>query len=76
MSKDLEACYRAFGARIEHIRTTLDLTQHDLAKKLGMSRGSLANIEVGRQRVLLHTVEQFAKALGTTPQNLMKGIWP
>lgn len=76
MRKDLESCYRAFGARVEQIRDALGLTQHELAKRLKLSRGSLANIETGRQRVLLHTVEDFAKALGTTPRGLMKGLWP
>lgn len=74
-SKTLEACYRAFGARIEQIRGVLDLTQHDLSKRMKLSRGSIANIETGRQRVLLHQVGDFAKALGTTERNLMKGIW-
>lgn len=75
MTKDMESCYRAFGARVEQIRDALGLTQQELAKRLKLSRGSLANIETGRQRVLLHTVEEIAKALGTKPIVLMKGIW-
>jgi transcriptional regulator with XRE-family HTH domain len=76
MAEQLEACYRAFGARVEQIRKVLGLTQEDLAKRVKLSRGSVANIETGRQRVLLHDVETFAEALGTTARGLMKGIWP
>lgn len=32
-------------------------------------------LEIGRQRFLLDGVEDFARALGTTPKHLLKGIW-
>ncbi len=38
-------------------------------------RASIANIEAGRQRILLHDVETLAKAFGTTPRALLKGMW-
>ena len=53
----------------------LGLDQGTLAKRVGMTRTSLTNIEAGRQRVQLHQVEQMAEALGTTAKNLMRGIW-
>lgn len=76
MTKEVEPCYRALGARIEHIRTTLGLTQLELAKRLKLSRATIANIETGRQRVLMHTCDEIATALGTTTRGLMKGVWP
>lgn len=75
MTKPVEPIYQAFGARIVMLRDTLDVTQEELATRTGMSRASIANIEVGRQRVYTHQVAMFAKALGTTPRNLLKGIW-
>jgi transcriptional regulator with XRE-family HTH domain len=75
MSKPIEACHQALGARIRLMREMLGLTQHDLAKRVNMTRPSIANIEVGRQRFLLNTVDDFARALGTSPKHLMKGIW-
>lgn len=42
---------------------------------VGYTRTSLVNIEAGRQRLPMHQVEEIAKALGTTPRNLLKGIW-
>ena len=76
MTKEIEPCYRALGARIEHIRKVLGLTQHDLAARLKLTRASIANIETGRQRVLMHTCDEIAAALGTTTRGLMKGVWP
>lgn len=75
MSKPIESCHIGVGLRIRIIREALDMTQGDLAKRVGLTRVSVTNIEIGRQRLLLHTVEQFAKALGTTPKNLLRGVW-
>lgn len=73
--KPIEACYRLFGLKVEQIRSTLGWTQHELAKKVGLTRASIANIEAGNQRVLLYDVERFAMAFGTTPKQLLRGLW-
>jgi transcriptional regulator with XRE-family HTH domain len=57
------------------MRDVLGITQQELAERTGMSRGSIANIETGRQRILLHDVETLARALGSSPKALMRGIW-
>ena len=75
MSAAIEAVHQQVGLRIRSIRETLGVTQLDLAKRVGLTRTSLNNIEAGRQRLLLHGVEAFARALGTTPRQLLKGIW-
>lgn len=75
MSKPIEPVYRMAGAKIEQFRKLLGLTQEDLAQKVNFSRGSIANIETGKQRLLLHDVEVFAAAFGTSPKNLLRGIW-
>lgn len=75
MPKPIEACHVAFGARVRLMRETLGLQQEELAKRVGLKRASIANIELGRQRLMLDSVEDFAKALGTTPKHLLKGIW-
>ena len=72
---EIEPCYRALGARVQMIRQTLDMSQGELAKRIGYTRTSIVNIEAGRQRVPMHQVEEIAKALATTPRNLLKGIW-
>lgn len=75
MGKPIEACHQAIGVRIRLMRETLGLSQEELAKRVGYKRVSVTNVETGRQRLLLHTVEDFAKALGTTPKQLLKGVW-
>lgn len=74
-TKLIEPVYRQFGAKVESLRTVLGWSQLDLSKKVGLTRGSIANIETGRQRVLLADVERFAAAFQTAPKQLMRGIW-
>lgn len=64
----IEACHQAVGARVRMIRETLGLSQDDLSKRTRLDRTSITNIEIGRQRLLLQTVEELARALGTTPR--------
>jgi transcriptional regulator with XRE-family HTH domain len=74
--KQMQPVYRLLGAKIEQIRTTLGMSQEDLSKRIGtLNRPSIANIEAGRQRVLLHDVEAFAAAFGISPKQLLRGIW-
>jgi len=63
--------YSAVGERIRARRKTLGLTQVQLAPRLGMSRASLANIETGRQAVLIHQLYLVAEALGVLPTDLL-----
>jgi len=58
-----EAIYRAFGKAVATRRKKLELTQSDLAGRVGISRASVANIESGRQSVLLHHLYALASAL-------------
>lgn len=75
MSKPIEACHISVGVRIRMIRETLGMSQADLAKRVGLQRVSVTNTEIGRQRLLLDSIERYATALGTTPKHLLKGIW-
>jgi transcriptional regulator with XRE-family HTH domain len=60
------AIYKAFGRAVATRRRELDLTQSELAARVRMSRASVANIESGRQSVLLHHVYGLAEALEIT----------
>jgi transcriptional regulator with XRE-family HTH domain len=55
--------YSALGKSVAIRRKSLGLTQSDIATKIGISRASIANIEAGRQKVLLHQVYLLAAAL-------------
>ena len=63
------------GAKVAQLREALGWTQADLAKRIALTRTSVANIEAGRQRVLLHDVEKISAAFQTTPKALLRGIW-
>lgn len=60
---DERAIYGTLGQALLVRRKRLGLTQAQVAKKIGVSRESIANIEAGRQRVLLHHVYGLMRAL-------------
>lgn len=60
---DTAHIYRNLGIRIRELRKSLRQTQDQLAKQVGISRASLANIEAGRQQVLVHHLFALASAL-------------
>lgn len=70
-----EPVYKKLGHRIRMMRCGLGMTQGSYAKKVGLNRTSIVNIEAGRQRILLHQVRKFAAALGIIPAALIRGIW-
>jgi transcriptional regulator with XRE-family HTH domain len=55
--------YEELGSMIAARRGQQGLKQAQVAQLIGMSRAALANIEVGRQRVLVHQICQIAEAL-------------
>lgn len=58
-----DALYLAVGKAIAVRRDELNLTQQTLADAVGLSRASLANIETGRQKILLHYLYRIAAVL-------------
>jgi len=60
---DSKTLYTEVGRRAAARRHVLGRTQVEVAEKMGLSRASLANIEVGRQSLLLHQVYALAAAL-------------
>ena len=52
------------GASLEAIRTTVSLSQSDFAKKLGISRANLCDLEKGRRFVSADKAAEFARRLG------------
>lgn len=59
-----EKIYKIFGQRLAEAREVSKLTQAELGRRMNLSRASIANIEAGRQRILLHQLGEFAFALG------------
>lgn len=65
---------KAFGARLVHHRKKIRMTQLDLAKRVGLGRTTIANIERGRQTVSLPLFFRFAIALNVPVGDLLPSI--
>lgn len=63
--------YKHIGELIRARRKTLEMKQETLSTLLGISRGSVANIEIGRQNVLIHQLYKIAAALQLSPFDLL-----
>lgn len=65
--------YVEFGRKVrrQRGRDDLELSQEALAKRVGLSRTSITNIEKGRQQIPLHALYTFADALGVDPTALL-----
>ena len=63
--------YKHLGATIKNRRQELGLTQEQLASHLGISRASIANMEIGRQQILIHHLYRLAEKLDTKITTLL-----
>lgn len=63
--------YADVGNAIKKARKVRGLTQSDLASAVGLTRTSISNIETGRQKLLLHTFYEIARALDVDPVQLL-----
>lgn len=71
-----EKLYAAIGRRVAQARKRTipkSLSQAELAERVGLTRGSIANIERGYQRPPIETLYRLAQALGTEPHLLLPG---
>lgn len=68
--KSVEPIYAEIGLLIRARRKEVGLTQGQLADALEVSRPSIVNIEHGRQRLLIHSLYDFAEVLHTSPSAL------
>ena len=58
---------RSLGTKIRDLRESLGLTQARLAELAGVTPGMIGQLEKGRARPSLDTVELLARALGVSP---------
>jgi len=61
-----EPIYETVGCNIKAWREHLGFTQRELAEEVGVQRTSINNAEAGRQRLMLHTIQKIAEALGVS----------
>jgi len=63
--------YGSLGGKIRHERVKLEINQDELARRVGLSRTSITNVELGRQGLAVHQLFEFADALGVEPCDLL-----
>jgi transcriptional regulator with XRE-family HTH domain len=70
---DQRPFYEEVGRRIREarLRRKPKLTQQDLAGLVSLTRTSITNVEKGRQKFLLHTLVDIARALQIDPASLL-----
>lgn len=69
-----DAVYATLGRRVRQLRGQRGLTQGTLATTVGLTRASVANIERGRQKFLVHTLLRLAQALNVGAEKLLVGL--
>lgn len=65
------ALHDSFRANVRKRRLELNMTQAELAQKMGLSRPYIAEVELGRRVPTLDTVEKFGKALDCPAVSLL-----
>jgi transcriptional regulator with XRE-family HTH domain len=63
--------HAALGRKIREGRHAVGLTQAQLAERIAVSRSSLTNMELGRQRLLIDQLYKVASELNMKPADLL-----
>jgi transcriptional regulator with XRE-family HTH domain len=74
MSSSNHALCVKLGKRIQALRRKKQWTQIELAEYLGINRGHLSDIELGKREVGIITLQVIARGLGTTMSRLLRGL--
>lgn len=69
-----ERLCRAFGVWVRELRHRRKLTQTDLAQRAEISLTYMCEIERGHRNPTIAVVVRLARALGTTPSQLMSRL--
>lgn len=72
MTLDERSYFQGLGARIAEARRHADLTQVQLADRLGISQPQLAFYEVGRRRVPVSMLPGLARVLAVAVESLIE----
>lgn len=71
MTHDEKAFFKALGARIAALRKDHGLTQAQLGELVGITQQQVASFEVGRRRVPVSLLADFAQALAVSLETLV-----
>ncbi|MBW6395806.1 helix-turn-helix domain-containing protein [Thermus sp. SYSU G05001] len=59
------------GKRVRELRERAGLSQHELAKRAGLTQGMIWQIEEGRKRPSVASLLAIARALNVSPSELL-----
>jgi transcriptional regulator with XRE-family HTH domain len=59
--------------QLRRLRNETALSQEELAKRSGVSRATIADLEAGKRGAQPRTLRKLAGALGVEPRELLKG---
>jgi transcriptional regulator with XRE-family HTH domain len=68
---EIDGFYVAVGDKVRSARHEARLSQSMLARRIGFTRSSVANLEAGRQHITLHLFVLIAQALDVEPAKLL-----
>ena len=78
--RDFPDLYPTIGALLRDLRDQRGLTQQQIAKTVGLTRSSIANIERGTQHLTLHNWVGICQILGADPADVitraLQGVGP
>jgi len=63
---------KKFGEKVRELRMKKGLSQEELAELSGLHRTYISSLELGKRNVSLINIHALAKALGVTPDKLLK----
>ncbi|QSO48470.1 helix-turn-helix domain-containing protein [Alicyclobacillus mengziensis] len=66
--------YKIIGQRLRELREQKQFTQGDLSVRVNLTRASVANIELGKQKIQIDTLYRFAEVLESTPHEILPKI--
>jgi len=67
----VQRLYQEFGQLLRESRISAELTQQEVANRVGLTRTSITNIERGTQHISLHQLFLLADAVGKDPTELL-----
>lgn len=69
-----ETRVQQFGVRVRRLRQKANLSQEELAAKVGIHRTYMGGVERGERNLGLRNILRIADALDVSPATLFKGI--
>ena len=74
LEHNLDKAMKSLATIVEQRRQKLGLSQEELARKAGVSRAYLSDVERALRNVSIITLSKLATALGTMPSVLLREV--